>query len=190
MGGVHCDFAVGVRSSHSGGRARRRAGAHTAGVFPHKLTCRGAEGLPRTRPCVFKVRRSRAPIGFLMKIFAITSLVCMALACVCSAPTARAAEQPAQVYDQKDVDEQPTPKRRIKMGFPRSTREDGAIPSITLRFVVTKEGTVEDIVIVKFTHPDLIEEAMDAYERARFNPGVKDGEPVHTRLEVTETWGK
>lgn len=72
------------------------------------------------------------------------------------------------------------------MGFPRSTRENGAKPEITLRFVVTKEGAVENIVIVKFSHPDLIDVAMDAYENARFNPGMKNGEPVNTRIEVTE----
>jgi TonB family protein len=81
---------------------------------------------------------------------------------------------PNPVYDLSVVDKAPTLKRRETPG------------EITLRFVVTSEGAVTEISIVKFNEPDMVEPAYAAYEKAKFEPGEKDGQPVHTRMEVTE----
>jgi TonB family protein len=93
---------------------------------------------------------------------------------------------PNPVYDLSVVDKAPTPKRRIKPDFPSSLKRRETPGEITLRFVVTSEGAVTEISIVKFNEPDMVEPAYAAYEKAKFEPGEKDGRPVHTRMEVTE----
>jgi|GEM_PF-2105564 Gram-negative bacterial tonB protein. len=89
-------------------------------------------------------------------------------------------------YELSAVDKAPVPKRRIRPDFPNSLRKRDTPAEITLRFIVTAEGRVENITIVRFDDPDMVEPAYIAYEKARFEPGEKDGQPVATRMEVTE----
>jgi TonB family protein len=105
---------------------------------------------------------------------------------LCSPGSAEPTSSP--IYDYADVDVKPEPKKRLKMSFPASTRRDGANPSITVRFVVTKTGRVSDVVIVRFSHPELIDIALDLYSKARFSPGTKNGEAVDTRMEMSHVF--
>jgi hypothetical protein len=89
-------------------------------------------------------------------------------------------------FEYKDVDSKPTLKGGLRVRFPRSVRRKDEESQIVLRFIVTKEGDVTQMIVMKFSDPDMIEPAMDAYSSARFNPGVKDGVPVNTWMEVTE----
>ena len=99
-----------------------------------------------------------------------------------------AGEANQTVYDISVVDQPPQPKRRIKPSYPASVRKRPAPVSITLRFIVTTEGKVTEISIVRFDDADMVGPAFDAYESARFNPGLKNGLPVNTRMEVTDTY--
>ena len=92
------------------------------------------------------------------------------------------------VYDVSVVDQPPQPKRRIKPAYPASVRKRPTPVSITLRFIVTTEGKVTEINIVRFDDADMVGPAFDAYESARFNPGLKNGLPVNTRMEITDTY--
>ena len=87
-----------------------------------------------------------------------------------------------------EVDVKPTPKKPVRIRFPGTVRKKGETPEIVLRFVVTRQGDVKRLVIVRFSHPDMIEPAMDAYEAAKFTPGLKEGQPVDTMMEVTELY--
>ena len=122
-----------------------------------------------------------------MRHFSVLRLLCALFACALSVPALTAADVPSPVFAYEDVDVKPAPKKKVRMVFPGSTRKGGANPQITLRFVVKPDGSLANVVIVKFSHPDLIEEALRAYEYARFNPGQKDGQSVATRMEVTES---
>jgi len=102
---------------------------------------------------------------------------------------AKAADVPlSRRFQYAEVDVKPTPKKPIRVRFPGSVRKKGETAQIVLRFVVTSQGETKKIVVVKFSDPDMIEPAMEAYEAARFNPGMKDGSPVDTVMEVTETY--
>jgi TonB family protein len=105
-------------------------------------------------------------------------------------PARLSAQTPAKgdpVYDVASVDKKPELRRRVRPSYPASLRRDP--PSeITLRFVVTPEGRVTNIAIMKFSDPDMIDAAHEAYENARFTPGEIGGKPVHTRMEVTDIY--
>ena len=112
--------------------------------------------------------------------------LCCAIVSPVRLPAQPAPSAPNAVYDLSVVDKAPTPKRRIKPDFPSSLKRRETPGEITLRFVVTPEGTVTDISIVKFNDAEMVEPAYAAYEKAKFEPGEKDGRAVHTRMEVTE----
>jgi hypothetical protein len=90
------------------------------------------------------------------------------------------------IYDLSVVDKAPEPKRRIKPSYPSSLKRRDTPAEITLRFIVTTDGKVVEINVVKFNDPDMVEPVYAAYENAKFSPGERDGKPVNTRMEVTE----
>lgn len=107
--------------------------------------------------------------------------------------TASALQLPAQstsetVYDASVVDKVPAPKKRIKPDYPSSIKRRDTPGEITIRFVVTTGGQVTEINIVKFNDPDMVDPVYVAYEKTKFEPGEKDGQPVNTRMEVTEIY--
>jgi TonB family protein len=99
------------------------------------------------------------------------------------ASSAEAAEA-RSAYSVTEVDRAPAPKREIRVRFPRSIRKEHG--EITLRFIVTARGDVTQLTVVKFSDPDMIDAAYDAYEDADFVPGMKNGQPVDTWVEVTQ----
>lgn len=87
-------------------------------------------------------------------------------------------------YKEEEVDTPPRQKE-IRVHYSRSARREHA--QVTLRFVVTKDGKVDQLTIVKFTDPEIVDEAYEGYSSAEFFPGIKDGRAVDTWIEVTDT---
>ncbi len=123
-----------------------------------------------------------------MKLPPISLFLGFALICPSFTSLAKAAGEVSQPFQYADVDVKPTPKRPIRVRFPSSVRKKGETAEVVLRFLVTGEGEVQKVVIVKFSHPDMIEPALLAYENAKYNPGMKNGRPVDTLMEVTEAY--
>jgi TonB family protein len=55
---------------------------------------------------------------------------------------------------------------------------------VVLRFVVDTKGVVKDPEIVSSSHPAFTESALQAIQRFRFEPGVKNGSAVNTRMQM------
>jgi TonB family protein len=111
-----------------------------------------------------------------------SSLLLLLLVGVAGAlPLALAAAPP---YTEQTVDTPPVLKKPLKVRYPSSSRKKRG--EIVLRFVVTEKGTVSEIVVMRTSDADMIAPAMEAYENARYQPGMKDGKPVPTTVEVTE----
>lgn len=89
-----------------------------------------------------------------------------------------------RTHEINQSDPHPLPKKTIRIRYPSSVRKHGG--EVTLKFLVTKAGRVENITVVKFSDPDMIEPVYSAYEKAVFTPGLKNGAPVDTWLTVTE----
>jgi hypothetical protein len=95
------------------------------------------------------------------------------------------ASSSANVYTEATVDKAPALKRRLKPDFPSSAGKRDNPGEVTLRYVVTVEGKVVDIVIAKFNNAEMVEPAYIALEQAEFTPGQKAGKPVSVRMETT-----
>lgn len=103
-------------------------------------------------------------------------------------------EEPEEMIFEK-VDEPPAVKGGME-AFYRYMGQNMRYPSEALRanqqgrvyvqFIVTKEGKVEGAKVVKGVSPSLDAEALriiqEAGEKVGWEPGYKDGQPVHTRM--------
>lgn len=90
----------------------------------------------------------------------------------------------ADVYESAQVDQAPQPRREIHIRYPRELRKERA--EVKLRFVVRSTGKIDNLTVVKFSNVDMIEFAYRGYESAEYSPGLKNGKPVDTWVEVTE----
>jgi TonB family protein len=60
--------------------------------------------------------------------------------------------------------------------------------SVVLECIVTAEGTVSGVKVLKLLHPELDAQAVKALGQWRFLPGTKDGKPVAVSVEVENTF--
>ena len=78
-----------------------------------------------------------------------------------------------------EVDQPPRIIRKIDPLYPFAAKRKNIQGSVTLRFIVTKEGKVIEPSVVKGDPPDIFDNsALKAILRWRFKPAVKDGQSV------------
>jgi uncharacterized protein len=83
-----------------------------------------------------------------------------------------------RLFETAQIDSPPQPLTRVKPDFPRN-----APPGfITLVFEVSPEGRAENITVSSSSHPEFANNAIDAVKLWEFSPGLKNGEPVRTRV--------
>jgi TonB family protein len=63
----------------------------------------------------------------------------------------------------------------------RKARVQGVVG---LRVIITSEGKIGDVTIVKKLNPDLDEKAVEAVHKWKFKPAIKDGQPVAVQINV------
>jgi len=78
-----------------------------------------------------------------------------------------------------EVDQPPRPIRKIEPLYPFAAKRKNIQGSVTLRFVVTKEGQVLEPSVVRSEPPDIFDNsALKAIIRWKFKPAIKDGKAV------------
>jgi len=78
-----------------------------------------------------------------------------------------------------EVDQPPRPIRQIDPLYPFAAKRKGIQGSVTMRFIVTKDGRVIDPTVVKAEPPGVFDNsALKAIVRWRFKPAMKDGQSV------------
>ena len=102
-----------------------------------------------------------------------------------TAPTATTtATAKVRVYDLEEVDQKPVASYQQRPRYPVSMRRNGISGGARVRFVIDTDGTVHDARSVEATHPDFGVAAVQAVSGWKFKPGVKNGQPVVTRMSV------
>jgi len=78
-----------------------------------------------------------------------------------------------------EVDQPPRVIRKIDPLYPFAAKRKGLMGSVMLRFIVTKEGRVVEVSVVKSEPPEVFDaSALKAIVRWRFKPAIKDGKSV------------
>ena len=86
------------------------------------------------------------------------------------------------IFGVGDLDRPPVARVRRDPNYPRDLEKAGVEGTVTVVFIVTEEGYVEDPRVESSSHPGFENEALRAISRWRYNPGEKDGKPVRTHV--------
>jgi protein TonB len=88
-------------------------------------------------------------------------------------------------FDLTEVDSIPVVKIQSQPLYPYYAKREGIEGVVSVRFLVTKEGDVDRVSVIRSEPEGVFEEATKkCVSRWRFNPGIKDGEAVDTWVEI------
>jgi TonB family protein len=90
----------------------------------------------------------------------------------------------AQIEHIDELDSSPQPKHQVRPHYPYAMRQAGQMGGAVVEFIVTKEGKVSEPQSVAETDVVFGEEAVKAVAKWTFSPGLKDGQPVNSRMVV------
>jgi periplasmic protein TonB len=94
-----------------------------------------------------------------------------------------ATDQPT-VFDMADLDKQPELVGFIRPAYPNDMRKAKVEGKVTILFVLTEDGRVEDPRIEGSTRPEFEKPALDAVRKWKFRPGTRGGEAVRTYMKL------
>lgn len=88
------------------------------------------------------------------------------------------------------VEEDPAPVGGVnaiydKIEYPKVALQAGIEGKVFLQFLVTKEGKVENIEVLRSLHPLCDKEAVEAVKATKFKPGRQRGRPVAVRFSLS-----
>ena len=83
------------------------------------------------------------------------------------------------------ADGMPKPVATATPLYPSELKASGTTGDVTVRFIVGADGMVADCSVVRSDHPAFSAAAVEAVKQWRFHPGVKNGSPVATQLQIT-----
>lgn len=63
-------------------------------------------------------------------------------------------------------------------------RRDKIFGEVAFDYVITANGTIRDMQLIRVTHPVFAEMALECIKDAKYKPGLKDGKPVDTRVRM------
>jgi len=82
-------------------------------------------------------------------------------------------------YKLAEVDEPPRILRAVNPLYPYEAAKEKVEGRVVVQFVVTKEGTVAEPIVIESDPPGVFDKsALDAVYQYIFKPGIKDGQPV------------
>ena len=89
------------------------------------------------------------------------------------------------------MDKPPSPRRRIKLEYPKGARLRGEEGDVTLELDITKDGVVGGVRIVdadSCSFDELKQAAVQAVKRARFTPARRGSANVPSTARITLTF--
>jgi TonB family protein len=111
--------------------------------------------------------------------------VLLAGACQSKSPSAALVPLPTVILNLSEVDQPPHTRGQLaRPQYPFNLRRAGISGDALVRFIVTADGRVVDVTAIRATHPSFGAAAAEAVSKWRYQPALKDGQPVACRLQV------
>jgi protein TonB len=82
------------------------------------------------------------------------------------------------VFSVEELDKKPEPVSRVDPTYPMALRKAKVEGIVTLVFVLTEDGRVEDARVETSSRSEFEKPALDAIRKWRFRPGMKEGQAV------------
>jgi protein TonB len=87
-------------------------------------------------------------------------------------------------FDVSELEKKPEAVSQVAPAYPPELRKAKIDGSVTLAFVLSEEGRVEEPRVENSSRPEFEKPALDAIRKWRFRPGLKDGQPVRTYIRI------
>jgi len=88
-----------------------------------------------------------------------------------------------EVFDLKNLDQQPVPRFRAQPVYPFEMKRQGVSAEVLVEFVCDVNGEVRDARVVKSDNPAFDSAALDAIYKWKFRAGKKGGRSVNARMQ-------
>ncbi|MCW9707873.1 energy transducer TonB [Fodinibius salsisoli] len=75
-------------------------------------------------------------------------------------------------------------KLQQKINYPERAKQAGIDGRVTIQFIVTEQGTVEDPKVIRGIGGGCDEEALRVVKKAKFKPGLQRGKPVRVQYSI------
>jgi len=95
-----------------------------------------------------------------------------------------AEERRQKLADGAGGDSPPTILEAVGPAYPSELMAAQMDGMVTVQFFVDEDGTVADLHVISSDHPAFSAAALEALARWRFRPGIKEGKPVATRMQI------
>jgi protein TonB len=96
-----------------------------------------------------------------------------------------AAGGPEEIFSFPELDQKPRALFQAAPLYPFEMRQKNVEGTVYVLFVVDQEGRVVNPTVEKSTHRAFEKPAIDAVRQWKFEPAVRNGEPVQARLRVS-----
>lgn len=100
------------------------------------------------------------------------------------AVAAAASPREARTYDIERLDQRPIALTQVKPIFPPEMKRAGITGEVLVELIIDTEGNPRDCKVVKSSRPEFEASAITALSQWKFEPGIKHGRAVNTRLQV------
>ena len=90
----------------------------------------------------------------------------------------------AEIFSLADLDQKPHPLFQAPPAYPAEMRQRKTQGQVTVLFVVDAMGRVQLPKIEASSHPAFEKPALDAIRQWRFEPGMRGGQKVQSRMRV------
>lgn len=87
-------------------------------------------------------------------------------------------------FDVSELEQRPEIISQVAPAYPPDLRKARIEGSVTIVFLLSDDGRVEDPRVENSTHPEFERPALEAVRKWRFKAGVKDGEAVRTHMRL------
>lgn len=89
-----------------------------------------------------------------------------------------------EAFDVADLEKRPEPLSQVAPAYPPELRKARIEGVVTLVFLLSEQGRVEDARVENSSRPEFEKPALEAIKKWRFRPGEKDGQPVRTFVRI------
>ena len=87
-------------------------------------------------------------------------------------------------FSMSELDKEPVLMASPSPKYPPDMRKNKIEGSVSILFVLNKEGRVEDPRVETSNRPEFEKPALEAVRHWKFKPGLKDGKPVRTHMRL------
>lgn len=89
-----------------------------------------------------------------------------------------------ETFDVSELEKKPEPIAQVAPVYPAELRKAKIEGLVSLVFVLSEDGRVEEPRVENSSRPEFEKPALDAIRKWRFRPGMKDGQPVRTYIRL------